>query len=115
MLRQSGVEPGVLAKLLAAKPLLFVDLGELPDSIDDQVVADLKERAFAVQMNFRRGWQSVFPVSGLARDGSEASRHGMIVGEGPRSSATLKMPVSMGRINIDLFRPAEFSADETAQ
>ncbi|MDF1842363.1 MAG: hypothetical protein P1U77_13075 [Rubripirellula sp.] len=114
VIRQSGVEPSVLMKLLAAKPLLFVDMGPIPDSVDDQVLADLKQRAFAVQSDFRRGWQSVFPVSGSVSDGMSASRsmYGLVVGEGPRALATLQMPRSMGRIDIDPFRPDGLITDE---
>jgi hypothetical protein len=117
VIRQSGVEPSVLMKLLEAKPLLFVDMGPIPDSVDDQVLADLKQRAFAVQSDFRRGWQSVFPVSGSVSDGMSASRsmYGLVVGEGPRALATLQMPRSMGRIDIDPFRPDGLITDESVK
>ncbi|MEM8668215.1 MAG: hypothetical protein AAGG48_11905 [Planctomycetota bacterium] len=105
VLRGSDFDPDVLRRILDAKEMLYVDLGELPETIDDQMVEELTERALKVQTEFQQGWQSVFLSSDLYMTEGSTSRLGLNIPDDPRQAVTIGIPRSVGRIDAKRFRP----------
>lgn len=66
VLHNSDISAELLHRILDANPMIYVDLGQVPEFADDQLLSELNQRARLVRMKFNSGWRQVF----LAIDGS---------------------------------------------
>jgi Leucine-rich repeat (LRR) protein len=114
VLRGSQIEPRVLRQMLDAKPLLYVDMGTIPETIDDETVEELRQRAYTLRDVFRHGWQSPFGVDAIFY-GPEGVATQLEAVSDPRQSIRLEMPHSMARINVRALRPQPRSPRDQQQ
>lgn len=109
IVHRSEVDPEVLKQIIDANESLYVDLGEIPDSIDDDLARELQRRGHLVRDRFIRGWQSSFRVVDGYINPREPIRPPVPddLDQFPRRVVTLSMPMAGGRIDDTVFRTAE--------
>ena len=105
ILHDCDISPELLRKMLDAKPTLYVDLGRIPDEVDDQTVMELRDRAKQVVASFRQGWQQVFAIASPFTVDVSSLHGGWEAPEDLRLSVTVGMPRAIGRIDLEQFRP----------
>jgi hypothetical protein len=109
VLHDSQIDAQSLNRILNSNPLIYVDLGKIPEFADDELLSDLRQRASIVRLKFNTGWRQVFlatdeayeflPAQTVERDHDETQMISLV--ERPRA----------GTINPQVFRPPQLRGD----
>jgi Leucine-rich repeat (LRR) protein len=105
VLHDSQIDAKSLNQILDSNPSIYIDLGKIPGFADDEMLADLRQRARVVRFKFNTGWKQVFlatdavhtqhPAQTVEREYHQAQMISLV--ERPRA----------GTINPQAFRPPQ--------
>jgi len=104
VLHDSDVRPELLEQIMKDNEELYVNLGETPGSVSDELASELQRRGLLVRRDYSRGWQSAFRTVDGYINPNDRRDSPLPAPEDPRQVVAVAMPISAGRINEEIFR-----------
>ncbi len=102
ILHDSNIDASSLDRMLLSNPSLYVDLGTVPDSVNEEQMSELRRRALLVRRGLNSGWRHAIHMRGGGNIASYRRQEELV----EQSSRQLdpRLPANQGTNNLQVFR-----------